>query len=248
MLLTAAKHRWDWYPQISRFFQIIHTQWIFVCHTATLTNFLCYTLISQIQGKSACWLYQLSYGCHTIRVLGLFRTAASILRRPQGFCYWLLYDDTQLGTTHSFHAFLDIRIARTVDCHTSIPIWQILLTLASQHGWKTALHWVNHVLNGKSMFRSWLSCSSGRRFHQISLFPLCSSDKAMQYRHCHSLWGVLLRSHQLGAIQQHAVHRIRTCKPFLTNDFQDRFFTTQTYGKRTFRILPSALLTDSPYG
>nr|DAM73159.1 MAG TPA: hypothetical protein [Caudoviricetes sp.] len=26
---------------------------IVFCHTATLTNFLCYTLISQIQGKSA---------------------------------------------------------------------------------------------------------------------------------------------------------------------------------------------------
>lgn len=28
-----------------------------------------------------------------------------------------------------------------------------------------------------------------------------------------------------------AVHRIRTCKPFTANDFQDRSLTTRTYGK-----------------
>ena len=30
---------------------------------------------------------------------------------------------------------------------------------------------------------------------------------------------------------QSAVHRIRTCKPFTANDFQDRSLTTRTYGK-----------------
>ena len=71
----------------------------FFCHTATLTNFLCYTLISQIQGKSAylrfpASLWSLTPSSHHRIILAL---QASILRRPQGFCYWLLYDDTLQG-------------------------------------------------------------------------------------------------------------------------------------------------------
>lgn len=34
---------------------------------------------------------------------------------------------------------------------------------------------------------------------------------------------------------QSAVHRIRTCKPFTANDFQDRSLTTRTYGKYSGR-------------
>ena len=32
-----------------------------------------------------------------------------------------------------------------------------------------------------------------------------------------------------------AVHRIRTCKSFPTNDFQDRFLTTRTYSITTIK-------------
>ena len=31
-------------------------------------------------------------------------------------------------------------------------------------------------------------------------------------------------------LQYGAAHRIRTCKPFQTNGFQDRLLTTRTYG------------------
>lgn len=55
---------------------------------------------------------------------------ASIIRRPQGFCYWPLYDDTRLGTTHSSYAFHDIRMPQKVDVTTSIPIATILLFLS----------------------------------------------------------------------------------------------------------------------
>lgn len=55
---------------------------------------------------------------------------ASIIRRPQGFCYWPLYDDTRLGATHSFYAFHDTHMPQTVDVTTSIPIATILLFLS----------------------------------------------------------------------------------------------------------------------
>ena len=32
-------------------------------------------------------------------------------------------------------------------------------------------------------------------------------------------------------VRANAVHRIRTCKPFTANDFQDRSLTTRTYGR-----------------
>lgn len=78
------------------------------CHTATLTNFLCYTLISQIQGKSAylrfpASLWSLTPSSHHRIILAL---QASILRRPQGFCIWLLYDDTLQGIVD------DVRLRR----------------------------------------------------------------------------------------------------------------------------------------
>lgn len=55
---------------------------------------------------------------------------ASIIRRPQGFCYWPLYNDTRPGTTHGFHAFHDFHISQTVDVTASIPIATILLFLS----------------------------------------------------------------------------------------------------------------------
>lgn len=56
MLLAAVKAHAGFHLQISRFFQMflkLNSEETFVCcHTATLTNFLCYTQISQVQGKS----------------------------------------------------------------------------------------------------------------------------------------------------------------------------------------------------
>ena len=86
----------------------IKTAYWRTCHTATLTNFLCYTLISQIQGKSAylrfpASLWSLTPSSHHWIILAL---QASILRWPQGFCIWLLYDDTLQGIVD------DVRLRR----------------------------------------------------------------------------------------------------------------------------------------
>ena len=44
-------------------------------------------------------------------------------------------------------------------------------------------------------------------------------------------FSLLNSNHWSNPSSTHAVHRIRTCKPFTANDFQDRSLATRTYGK-----------------
>ena len=72
---------------------------------------------------------------------------ASIVRRPQGFCFWSLYDDTQPSTIHNFVMYSNALthtwriVVAPVSRHNNS-----LFTLVSRHGWKTVLHRGNHVL------------------------------------------------------------------------------------------------------
>lgn len=57
------------------------------CHTATFTRFLCYTRISPVQGKLACWDFRLVRGLsHPSHQRIILPPEASIIHQPQGLC------------------------------------------------------------------------------------------------------------------------------------------------------------------
>ena len=58
-------------------------------------------------------------------------------------------------------------------------------------------------------------------------------------------FSLLNSNHWSNPSSTHAVHRIRTCKPFTANDFQDRSLTTRTYGFSTRSHKPPTIYSES---
>ena len=115
------------------------------CYAATFTSSLCYTRISPVQGKLACWDFRLVRGLsHPSHQRIILPPEASIVRQPQGLCVWMLYDDTQCDLVEDFPLLGIIHIIPKESVYQVSPIILSLFRIP-QHGWKAILHWVNHV-------------------------------------------------------------------------------------------------------
>ena len=117
------------------------------CHTATLTNFLCYTQISPVQGKSAYWDF------HLVRSLS-HHSHQWIIPAPQAYCtlttrilllvslWWYTAQRCWwFPSSHQDHPLMKESIN---------PVSRIYLSryCTSRQGWKTFLHRDNHVWTG----------------------------------------------------------------------------------------------------